>query len=112
MTEAILENLEIPECSPPWKSTPVIKVANLGGLRSWPIKICNKLVNIKAPQVECIIRIRNYLFKTNSLLDRGCTHVIIDEKIIPKDFIILAQKAMVAQQADASFNHYKNQLEA
>ena len=30
VTEAILENLEIPECSPPWKITPVIKVADLG----------------------------------------------------------------------------------
>ena len=73
-----------------------------------PIKICNKLGNIKAPQVECTIRIRNYLIKTNALLDTGCTHVIIDEKIIPKDFIILVKMPMVAQQVDGSFNHYKN----
>ena len=77
-----------------------------------PVKICNKLGNIKAPQVECTIRMRNYLIKTNALLDIGCTHVIIDEKIIPNDFIILAKMPMVAQQVDGSFNHYKNQLEA
>ena len=55
-----------------------------------PIKIFNELGNTKAPQIECTIRIRNYLIKTNALLDTGCTHVIIDEKIISKDFIILA----------------------
>ena len=49
-----------------------------------PIKICNKLGNIKAPQVECTIGIGNYLIKTNALLETGCTHVIIDEKILPK----------------------------
>ena len=76
-----------------------------------PIKICNKLGNIKAPQVECTIRIGNYLIKTNALLDTRCTHVIIDEKIIPKDFIILAEKPMIAQQIDGSFNSYKYQLE-
>ena len=75
-----------------------------------PIKICNKLENIKAPQVECTIRIRNYLIKTNALLDTGCTHVIIDEKIIQKDFIITTEKPLVAQQVDGSFNHYKYQL--
>ena len=30
VTEAILDNLEIPECSPPWKSTTVVKVADMG----------------------------------------------------------------------------------
>ena len=49
-----------------------------------PIKIGNQLGNLKAPQVECTIRIRNYLIKTNALLDTECTQVIIDEKIIPK----------------------------
>ena len=47
----------------------------------------------------------------NVLLDRSCTHVIIDEKIIPKEFIILAEKPMLVQQVDGSFNHYKYQLE-
>ena len=76
-----------------------------------PIKICNKLGNIKAPQIECTIRIRNYLIKTNVLLDTSCTHIIIDEKIIPKEFITVAKKPMTAQQVDGSFNHYKYQLE-
>ena len=76
-----------------------------------PIKICNELENIKAPQVECTIRIRNYLIKTNALLDTRCTYVIIDEKIIPKDFIITAEKLMVTKQVDGSFNNYKYQLE-
>ena len=75
------------------------------------IKMCNKLGNIKAPQVECTIRIRNYLIKTNALLDTRCTHVIIDEKIILTDFIITTEKPMVAQPVDGSFNHYKYQLE-
>ena len=72
-----------------------------------PIKIFNKLGNIQAPQVECTIRIRIYLIKTNALLETGCTIVIIDENILPKDFIILAEKSMIAQQVDGSFNHYK-----
>ena len=33
------------------------------------IKICNKLGNKKVPQVECTIRIINYLIKTNVLLE-------------------------------------------
>ena len=52
------------------------------------------------------------MIKTNELLDTGCAHVIIDEKTILKDFIILAEMPMVAQQVDGSFNQYKNQLEA
>ena len=46
-----------------------------------PIEICNKLGEIKAPQIECTIRIEDFLIKTYALLDTGCTHVIIDEKI-------------------------------
>ena len=50
------------------------------------IEICNKLGEIKAPQIECTIRIEDFLIKTYALLDTGCNHVIIDEKIIPKRF--------------------------
>ena len=57
-----------------------------------PIETCNKLGEIKAPQIECTIRIEIFLIKTHALLDTGCTHVIIDEKIIPKRFITLAEK--------------------
>ena len=55
-----------------------------------PIETCNKLGEIKAPQIECTIRIEEFLIKTYALLDTSCTHVIIDEKIIPKIFITLA----------------------
>ena len=51
-----------------------------------PIEICNKLGEIKAPQIECTIRIEDFLIKTYALLDTGCTHVIIDKKIIPKRY--------------------------
>ena len=50
-----------------------------------PIETCNKLGEIKAPQIECTIRIEEFLMKTHTLLDTGCTHVIINEKIIPKN---------------------------
>ena len=75
-----------------------------------PIEICNKLGEIKAPQIECTIRIEEFLIKTYALLDIGCTHVIIDEKIIPKRFITLAEKPMIAQQVNGSFNRYTNHL--
>ena len=54
-----------------------------------PIETCNKLGEIKAPQIECTIRIENLSIKTHALLDT-CTHVIIDEKIILEKFITLA----------------------
>ena len=75
-----------------------------------PIEICNKLGEIKAPQIECTIRIDDVLIKTYALLDTGCTHVIIDEKIIPKRIIILAEKPMTTQQLDGSLNRYTNHL--
>ena len=75
-----------------------------------PIETCNKLGKIKAPQIECTIRIEDFLIKTYALLDTGCTHVIIDEKIIPKKFITLAEKPMTAQQIDGSLNRYTNHL--
>ena len=62
-----------------------------------PIEICNKLGEIKAPQIECTIRIEDFLIKTYALLDTSCSHVIIDEKIIPKRYITLAKKHMTAQ---------------
>ena len=43
-----------------------------------PIETCNKLGEIKAPQIECTIRIEIFLIKTHALLDIGCTHVIIE----------------------------------
>ena len=61
-----------------------------------PIETCNKLGEIKVPQIECTIRIEDFLIKTHALLDT-CTHVIINEKIIPKKFITLAEKPMTAQ---------------
>ena len=75
-----------------------------------PIETCNKLGEIKAPQIERITRIEEYLIKTHALLDTGLTHVIIDEKIIPKRFITLAEKPMTTQQADESLNIYTNHL--
>ena len=75
-----------------------------------PIETCNKLGQIKAQQIECIIRIEDYLIKTHALLDTSCTHVIIDEKIIPKRFITLAEKPMTTQQVDRSLNRYTNHL--
>ena len=75
-----------------------------------PIETCNKLGEIKAPQIECIIRIGEYLIKRHALLDTGLTHVIINEKIIPKRFITLAEKPMTAQQVDESLNKYTNHL--
>ena len=57
-----------------------------------PIEICNKLGEIKEPQIECTIRIEDFLIKTYALLDTSCTHVIIDEKIIPKRFYNLSRK--------------------
>ena len=74
------------------------------------IEICNKLGEIKAPQIECTIRIEDFLIKTYALLDTSCTHVIIYEKIIPKRFITLAEKPMIAQQVNESFNRYTNHL--
>ena len=65
-----------------------------------PIEICNKLGKIKVPQIECTIRIKYFLIKTYALLDTGCTHVIIDEKIIPKRFITLTEKPMITQQVN------------
>ena len=62
-----------------------------------PREICNKLGEIKAPQIECTIRIEDFLIKTYALLDTSCSHVIIDEKIIPKTYITLAKKHMTAQ---------------
>ena len=47
-----------------------------------PIEICNKLEEIKSPQIEYTIRIEDFLIKTYALLDTGCTHVIIDTKKI------------------------------
>ena len=55
-----------------------------------PIETCNKLGEIKALQIECTIRIEEFLIKIHALLDTVCTHVIIDEKIIPERFITLA----------------------
>ena len=75
-----------------------------------PIQICNKLGEIKAPQIECTIRIEDFLIKTYALLDTCCTHVIIDEKIIQKRFITLAEKPMIEQQVNGSFNRYTNHL--
>ena len=75
-----------------------------------PIETCNKLGELKAPQIECTIRIEEFLIKTHALLDTGCTHVIIDEKIIPKRFITLAEKPMTTQQVDGSLNRYTNHL--
>ena len=75
-----------------------------------PIEIYNKLEEIKAPQIECTIMIEDFLIKTYALLDTGCTHIIIDEKIIPKKFITLAEKLMTAQQVDGSLNRYINHL--
>ena len=75
-----------------------------------PIEICNKLREIKTPQIEGTIRVEDFLIKTYALLDTGCTHVIIDEKIIPKRFITLAEKPMIAQQVNGSFNRYTNHL--
>ena len=75
-----------------------------------PIETCNKLEEIKAPQIECTIRIVEFLLKTHALLDTGCTHVIIDEKIIPERFITLAEKPMTTQQVDKSLNRYTNHL--
>ena len=60
------------------------------------IETCNKLGEIKAPQIECTIRIEILLIKTHALLDTCCTHVIIDEKIIPENFITLVEKPMTA----------------
>ena len=65
-----------------------------------PIEIGNKLGEKKAPQIECSIRIEDFLIKTYALLDTGCTHVITDEKIISKKFITLAEKPMTTQQVD------------
>ena len=75
-----------------------------------PIETCNKLGEIKVPQIECIIKIEEYLIKTHALLDMGCTHVIIDEKIIPKRFITLTEKPMTTQHVDESLNIYTNHL--
>ena len=75
-----------------------------------PIEICNKLGEIKAPQIECTIRIEDFLTKTYALLGTGCTHVIMDENIIPKRFITLAEKPMTAQQVDESLNRCTNHL--
>ena len=77
-----------------------------------PIETCNKLREIKAPQIECTIRIEKILIKTHALLDTGCTHVIIDEKIIPERFITSAEKHMTTQQVDRSLNRYTNHLSA
>ena len=74
------------------------------------IETCNKLGEIKAPQIECTIRIEIFLTKTHALLDTGCTHVIIDEKIIPEKIITLAEKPMTTQQVDGSLNRYTNHL--
>ena len=74
------------------------------------IELCNKLGEIKAPQIECTIRIEDFLIKAYALLDTSCTHVIIDEKIIPKRFTTLAKKLMIAQQVDGSLNRYTNHL--
>ena len=60
--------------------------------------------------MECTIRIEDFLIKTYALLDIGCTHVIIDEKIIPKIFITLPEKPMTAQQVDENLNRYTNHL--
>ena len=75
----------------------------------YPIETCNKLGEIKAPRIECTIRIEEFLIKTHALLDTGCTHVIIDEKIIPERFITLAKKPMTTQ-VDGSLNRYTNHL--
>ena len=47
--------------------------------------------------MECTIRIKEFLIKTHELLDTGCTHVIIDDKIRPERFITLAEKPMTTQ---------------
>ena len=75
-----------------------------------PKEICNKLGEIKSPQIECTIRIEDFLIKTYALLDTGCTHVIIDDKIIPKRFITFTEKPMTEQQVDGSLNRYTNHL--
>ena len=75
-----------------------------------PIETCNKLGEIKSPQIECTIRIEEFLIKIHALSDIGCTHVIIEEKIIPERFITLAEKPMPAQQVDGSLNRYTNNL--
>ena len=48
--------------------------------------------------------------KKHALLDTGCTHVIINEKIILKIFITLAEKPMTSQKIDESLNRYANHL--
>ena len=75
-----------------------------------PIETCNKLSEIKAPQIVCTIRIEIFLIKTHALLDTGCTHVIIDEKIILEYFITLSKKPMTTQQVERSLNKYTNYL--
>ena len=75
-----------------------------------PIETCNKLGEIKTPQIEFMIRIEDFSIKTHALLDIGCTHVIIDDKIISKKFITLAEKPMTAQHVDGSLNRYTNHL--
>ena len=75
-----------------------------------PIEICNKLGEMKAPQIECTIRIEDFLIKTYALLDTGYTHVIIDEKIIQNIFITLVEKPMTIQEVDESLNRYTNHL--
>ena len=75
-----------------------------------PIETCNKLGEIKAPQIEYTIRIEEFLIKTHTLLDTCCTRVIIDEKIILERFITLAEKPTTAQQVDENLNKYTNHL--
>ena len=75
-----------------------------------PIETCNKLGEIKAPQIDCTIRIEEFLIKTHELLDTGCTYVIIDEKIMPKKFITLVEKPMTTQQVNGGLNRYTNNL--
>ena len=74
------------------------------------IETCNKLGEIKAPQIKCTIRIEIFLIKTHALLDTGYTHIIIDEKIIPEIFITVSEKTMTAQQVDGTLNRYTNHL--